>query len=399
MRRISTEKLKPGMIAGEDVFSLAQQLIIPRGMSLTEKSITRLEFYSIQYIKVKDDPDEPFDAPLSYDESLEGPVVELDAATLMGTASAATVGAKGEEHAPIINDNVSSFSERIKKSPEFIAYKKEFDETVTEFRKSLNDIVEKNAPIDTDTLLTQATSLIDGRSTNADYFNMLHSMRNYDDLTFAHSMNVALITNILATWLGLSKEEIEIATLSGLLHDIGKLAIPDSIIKKPGKLTDEEYGIIKKHPYEGYKILQNQPINDHIKNAALMHHEKCDGSGYPLGLSGEKIDPYAKLVAIADVYDAMTAARVYRGPLCPFQAIELFEKEGLQKYEAKYIMVFLENVVMTYMNNRVRLSDGREGDIVFINKNIYSRPMLETPGGQFIDLSKEPSSVSIVQII
>ncbi|MCR5655168.1 MAG: HD-GYP domain-containing protein, partial [Lachnospiraceae bacterium] len=334
-----------------------------------------------------------------YDESLEGPSMELDAATLMGTASAATVGADENKATSVIDDAKSSFSDRIKNSPEFREYKQEFDATVTEFKKSLNDIVEKNAPIDTDTLLTQATSLLDGKSTNADYFNMLHNMRNYDDLTFAHSMNVALITNILATWIGLNDEEIEIATLSGLLHDIGKLAIPDSIIKKPGKLTDEEYAIIKKHPYEGYKILQNQPINDHIKNAALMHHEKCDGTGYPLGLSGEKIDPYAKLVAIADVYDAMTAARVYRGPLCPFQAIELFEKEGLQKYEAKYIMTFLENVVMTYMNNRVRLSDGREGDIVFINKSMYSRPMLKSPDGAFIDLAKEPASVNIIQII
>ncbi|MCR5654347.1 MAG: hypothetical protein K6G07_01725, partial [Lachnospiraceae bacterium] len=112
MRRLSTEKLTPGMIAGEDVFSLAQQLIIPRGMELTEKSITRLEFYSIQYIKVKDDPNEPFDAPLTYDESLEGPSMELDAATLMGTASAATVGADENKATSVIDDAKSSFSDR-----------------------------------------------------------------------------------------------------------------------------------------------------------------------------------------------------------------------------------------------------------------------------------------------
>ena len=94
-----------------------------------------------------------------------------------------------------------------------------------------------------------------------------------------------------------------------------------------------------------------------------------------------------KIVAIADVYDAMTAARVYRGPLCPFQVIELFEKEGLQKYEAEFILKFLENVVNTYMNNRVLLSDGTEGDIVYINHAILSRPMIKSDS-QFIDLSK-----------
>ena len=133
-------------------------------------------------------------------------------------------------------------------------------------------------------------------------------------------------------------------------------------------------------------------------NAALMHHERCDGKGYPLGLPAEKIDMYAKIVSIADVYDAMTAARVYRGPLCPFKVIEIFEHEGLQKYDTKFIMTFLENVVNTYISNTVRLSDGREGTVFFINKQKLSRPILKTQNG-YIDLSKEPSNVSIETIL
>ena len=128
-----------------------------------------------------------------------------------------------------------------------------------------------------------------------------------------------------------------------------------------------------------------------------MHHEKCDGSGYPLGINGGKIDPFAKIVGIADVYEAMTAARVYRGPLCPFQVIDIFEREGLPIYEAAYILKFLENVVMTYMNHRVRLSDGTKGDIVFINHARLSRPMIKS-GSNFIDLTKTPN-IYIEQII
>lgn len=365
------------MIVGEDVFSYANQLIIPRGLVLTDRMITRLEFYSIPHIKVKESPDEPFDAPVTHDDTTsDEPVV-------------APIPAEHKEN--------SSFSELIKSSPEFIKYKEDFDETINEFKNSMNDIVQKGAEIDTTTLLDQATHLISGVSSTADLFNMLHNMRQYDDLTFAHCMNVALISNILAGWLNLSQEDIETATLCGLLHDIGKLAIPDQIIKKPGRLTDEEYRMVKKHTIEGYNILKDQKINDHIKNSALMHHEKCDGSGYPLGLNGEKIDPFAKIVAIADVYDAMTAARVYRGPLCPFQVIEIFEKEGLQKYEAQYILKFLENVVNTYMNNRVRLSDGREGDIVFINHAVLSKPMVKC-GDDFVDLSQH-QDLSIEEII
>ena len=376
MKRLYTSNLLPGMIVGEDVFSFSNQLIIPRGLVLTDKMITRLEFYSIPYIKVKDSKEESFDAPVTRDD------------TASGQPSAS---------APLPETVAPSYSDLIQSSPEFQKFKTDFDETIDEFKDSINDIVQKGAPINTASLLQQATSLMQDANSGSDFFHMLHNMRQYDDLTFAHCMNVALISNILAGWLNLSEEDIETATLCGLLHDIGKLAIPDQIIKKPSKLTDEEYKIVKTHTIQGYNILKDQNINVHVKNAALMHHEKCDGSGYPFGLTGNKIDPFAKIVAIADVYDAMTAARVYRGPLCPFQVIDIFEKEGLQKYEAAYILKFLENVVMTYMNNRVRLSDGTQGDIVYINHAHLSRPMIKA-GDRFIDLSTSPN-LSIEQIL
>lgn len=376
MRRLYTSHLTPGMIVGEDVFSYANQLIIPRGHVLTDKSITRLEFYTIPYVKVKDTEDEDYDSPLSFDD------------TVSGNADMA------------ISENLRNnppYSAFVKASPEFKKFKQEFDDTIDNFRGNINDIVEKGAEVNTTVLLDQATNLIQNTSNSADLFKMLHNMRQYDDLTFAHCMNVALISNILATWLRMPPEEVETATLCGLLHDIGKLAIPDQIIKKPAKLTDEEYKIVKKHTIEGYQILKPQNISAHIKNAALMHHEKCDGTGYPFGITGDRIDKFAKIVAIADVYDAMTAARVYRGPLCPFEVIDIFEKEGLQKYEAEYILTFLENVVMTYMNNRVILSDGTEGDIVYINKAHLTRPMIQCVD-KFIDLFEHPD-LFIVKIL
>ena len=121
-----------------------------------------------------------------------------------------------------------------------------------------------------------------------------------------------------------------------------------------------------------------------------MHHERCDGSGYPFGIRDSKIDPFAKMVAIVDVYDAMTSARVYRGPMCPFKVIDIFENEGLQKYDTHYIMTFLENIVNTYMLNRVKLNDGRVGDVVFVNRASLARPTIKC-AHEFIDLSAEPS--------
>ena len=120
-----------------------------------------------------------------------------------------------------------------------------------------------------------------------------------------------------------------------------------------------------------------------------MHHEKCDGSGYPYGLKGPEIDKFAKIVTIADIFDAMTSERVYRKAMCPFSVIKSFEDEGIQKYEMKYILTFLENVSNSYLNHRVTLTNGMEGNVIFINQDDFSRPVIRTMDDQIIDLQKQ----------
>lgn len=371
MKRVSLANLVPGMVTAEDIFTYNNQLIVAKNTPLTDKIITRLEFYSIMSVRIHDEP-------------AQGPAAQTPS----------DAGSQPEKGA----DNQSlTYSEQIQNSPQFKEFKANFEQSIDELRGSINDIVEKGAPIDVKASLEQTTRVFNKSNGNFSFFSMLHHMRQYDDLTYAHMMNVSLICRILAQWLHFSEDDVEMATLCGLFHDIGKLAIPDEIIKKPDKLTNEEYKVIKTHTVEGYNILLKQNVNDHIKLSALMHHERCDGGGYPLGVKADKIDKFAKIVAIADVYDAMTAARVYRGPLCPFTVIEIFEKEGLQRYETEYILCFLENVVLTYIKNRVRLSDGREGDIVMVNKNAFSKPLVKV-GDAFVDLQKE-KGLSIVEIL
>lgn len=354
MNRVKTKDLVPGYVLAEDVYNFNGQMILPKGLVLTDKVITRLEFYSILSVRVEDE----------MQEVPETPVVE--------------------ETAP-----ADSHSELIKQSQEYIEFKASFDDSINDFKNSINDIVSLNAPINTDELLSSTEDLIEhSRNSSFSTMDMIQNMRQYDDLTFAHSMNVALISNVFAGWLKMSKEDTDLLTLCGLLHDIGKLKIPDKIIKKPDKLSDDEYQKVKTHTVEGYHILKAQNVDVHIQNAALMHHEKCDGSGYPIGLTAEKIDKFAKIISIVDVYDAMTSARIYRGPLCPFRVIEIFESEGLQKYDAHFILTFLENVSMTYLHYSVRLSDGRVGKIVFINKNALSKPIVQC-GDNMVDLAKE----------
>ena len=355
MQRIKTKELIPGYVLAEDVYNYNGQMILTKGTLLTDKIITRLEFYSIMSVRVEDEmQDVPEEEVLPTPELKEPP-----------------------------------HSEIIKQSKDFAEFKGSFEETLTDFKSSINNIVELNSPINTEELLDNTKNLIQqAKNSSFSTMDMLHNMRQYDDLTFAHSLNVSLICNVFGGWLKMSKEEIDLLTLCGMLHDLGKLKIPDSIIKKPDKLTNDEYQLVKTHTVEGYHILKAQGVDVHISNSALMHHEKCDGSGYPLGLTADRIDKYAKIVAIVDVYDAMTSARIYRGPMCPFRVIELYENEGLQKYDAHFILTFLENVSNTYLHYTVQLSDGRVGTIVFINKNALSKPIVQCDG-EMVDLSKE----------
>jgi len=336
----------PGMIIAEDVFTKDDHLVIAKETPLTDRIITRLEFYSIDFISI-----------YVYSDLQD------------------------------VNEGFleTTYYDRIKHSESFHRFHLAYKNAVSEFKHSLDLIVLEKEEIDTDQLLSDVRQVLNQSGSSIELFNMLHCMRQYDDTTYIHSINVSLICNIIGKWLHFSPEDLDSITLCGLLHDLGKLMIPSNIILKPAKLTEEEFSTVKTHTIRGYNLLKGKMIDARIKDAALMHHERCDGTGYPYGFYGEQIDPYAKLVAIADVYDAMTCARVYRGPLCPFDVISIFESEGYTKYDPKYIMTFLEGIMQTYVNNSVILNNDANGRIIMINKNDLSRPIVKV-GNQFINL-------------
>ncbi len=354
MNLVSVQDLIPGMRVGVDIYNLHNQLVLPKDTVLTQEIIDKLADYSIRYVRISEEK---------------------------------------KQAAPGIH---RSYSQRLKSSRSFQEFKHEFISNVYVIKDEFNDVVTKNLPINVDKLL-EKTATVFSKADGTNVFDMLHNMREYDDSTYVHCLNVSLICGVLAKWLDFSKEDTDTLVLAGMLHDIGKLSIPDSIIKKPGKLSKEEFAIIKTHTTKGYDILSTQTLPDAVKYAALMHHERCDGTGYPRRLKYEKIDRFARLVAIADVYDAMTSARVYRGPMSPFTVVETFEKEGLQKYDPEYVLVFLEHIVNTYLNNRVLLSDGRKGEVVLINKQALSKPLIQLEDG-FLDLSKH-KDITIEKIL
>lgn len=358
MTKIAIKDLEAGMFTAAPVYSKTGQLILPEHSLLTVQQISRLEFYGIEWVAIV-------------------PEDELRNAAI-------------EELSENDNEEIISYSQKIRRSKSFHIFRVNYGKKVRLLQESLNDLLKKNVPVDTGSLLSQVNSLYENHMTTLSIFDMLHNMRQIDDSTYAHSLNVALISRMLGEWLGLSEQDLETLTLAGLLHDIGKCMVPEEILNKPASLTTSEFAEIKKHPRMGAEILANQTLDKRIVKAALMHHERCDGSGYPLGLKDEEINDFAKMIAIADVYDAMTANRCYRKGLCPFEVIATFERDGLNKYDSRYLLTFLNRIVDTYICNSVLLNDGTCGKIVLMNQHALSRPVVHTLTNDYIDLTKHP---------
>ena len=350
MRTLAPKELEPGMILAKDVRTPIGQELATKGTEVTRQLINRMKLYKVESACVEgEDPSAP--APKTHAQESK------------------------------------THSQKIAASSEFRDFQFGYFAAIDELKKAFA-AAERKEQINTDALLTVVSKLFQSK-TIGELFDMLFNMRIMEDAVYAHCLNVGLVSRMIGRWLKLEKHNLDVLTLAGLLHDIGKIKIPNEVLEKPGKPTDEEYEMIKKHPKFGYEMLKHQNIDPHIRKAALMHHERCDGSGYPSGLEEDFIDEYAMIVGIADVYDAMTAARSYRAPLCPFQVISNFEKEGYQKYHAKYIITFLKQIAATYQSNRVVLSDGRGCNIVMLNQNALSRPMVQFDDNTILDLSTQ----------
>ncbi len=355
IKRISISEAAPGMIVAENIFNSSSQLIVPKDTELTDKAIARMRFHSIAGFRIR------------VEETVE-------------PAPEESTGSDSQ-----------SYFDKLRETPEFIAYSGHFNSTVTNMEKIYSKFLTNPADADIDSIAGATTDLRNSCRSSIQVFDLLHAFREYDDLTYAHSLNVALICAVQGEWLGLSQKNIDVLIKCGLYHDIGKLKIPKEILEKPTPLTPKEKQLVEGHVILGYNLVKNQNLDERIKQCIMMHHERCDGSGYPLHLTSEKIHEFAKIVAIADVYEAMTSPRAYRKGKCPFEVIQMFESQGLAHFDPKVLMVFMENITQSYMGTRVRLSNGVTGTIVYINKFAYSRPMIEVNESTYIDLSKEPN--------
>lgn len=361
MKRIPVAELIPGMVTAEDILSYDLKVIVPKGVILTDNIISRLEGFSIYYAYI--------------DENIAADLSKPMTDQLTNNAVA---------------PNNKSNKDRMKESPQFQIFSRDFAKCAQHYQDNVMNALYRNEPFHANELIKETMALLTQDGTEISVFDMLLNMHNIDDSVYNHCMDVALIANALSRWLHFPVADQLMATACGLFHDIGKFLLPSGVLRKPGKLTPDEFEIVKTHTIEGFHLLGKYTnIPDSVKNSALMHHEKCDGSGYPYGLKGDEIDKFAKIVTIADIFDAMTSKRVYRTAMCPFSVIKLFEDDGIQKYELKYILTFLENVANSYLNHKVTLSNGMEGNVIFINPTNFSKPVVRTENDEIIDLQKQ----------
>lgn len=387
VKEYSVNELVPGMTIAAPVITKAGQILLDVGVTLTRPLIEKIAYYQIPSVTIEvvteaaeKEPEKKEPEGKKADFFTQNSLLHYEQKTSTNGASQVTE---------------PSYSQKVKKSAAFQKFQVDFSFSANDLKNIFDSIVAGGA-IDTNDMLKKVTSLLKPEQTTIDFFDMLHNLRSVNDSIYAHCINVSLISRMIGIWLKLPQADIDTLTIAGLLHDIGKTQIPDDILNKKERLTDEEFALIRKHPVFGYDILKKHDLDVRILKATLMHHERCDGSGYPLSLKENDIDDFALIVAIADVYDAMTAARIYRAPLCPFEVIAEFEKEGLQKYKPKYILTFLEHIATTYQNNRVMLSNGESAKIVLLNKQVFSRPLVQLTDGSCIDLNRSPLYIKAI---
>ena len=190
-------------------------------------------------------------------------------------------------------------------------------------------------------------------------------IKNKDDYTFLHSVSVGTLMIAFCRSVGLDRETIRLAGLGGLLHDTGKALVPDAILNKPGRLTEEEFDIIRRHPRDGFDILsRTEGIGEIPLDITLHHHERVDGSGYPNKLNGDTISTMARMAAIVDVYDAITADRCYHKGMAPTDALRKIFEWSKYHFDPKLVQAFMRCVGIYPVGTLVLLESGKLGVVI-----------------------------------
>ena len=294
MIRLKSNQLKTGMVTAQSIFNKKGAAFLVRGTPLTDRYIYRLRQLSVPELHV---------TSLSSNFQLQPPPDII------------------KEHTRV--QAVENVAETFRQA-----------EMHGQFNMSL---MERCADLLVRDIMSKKKNLV-----------QITDIRLHDSYTFSHSVNVAVLATMLGNLCGYSKSKLQVITLGGLLHDIGKLAVPTSILNKPGALTADEFKIIRRHPSEGRRLLKElkSPIASILAIIAVQHHEHIDGSGYPYHIHGKSIHPYSRITAIADVYDALTSVRPYKRAYKPNVVYQMMMHNSPGHFDMDRLRLFFENVAI-----------------------------------------------------
>ncbi|SHH63938.1 HDIG domain-containing protein [Caloranaerobacter azorensis DSM 13643] len=346
MSIIKIDDVMPGMVLVEDIEDLnTGNILLKSGTVLNKKNILHLKNMNINYLNVLE---------------ITGEIKEVN------------------------QDKQKSFIDK-------------YDNLAKKTKKVLKD-VKLGKKIIISEISDEVNDIIDEITSSNNILSRLRQIEESDDYTFQHSLTVCMLSIMLGKWLGYTWRELKQLALSGLFHDIGKLRVSRDIIEKPSRLNEMEFNIVKKHTIFGYNILmETVGISQNTALGALQHHEREDGSGYPLRLKSDKIHEFGKIIAVCDIFNAMTSKRIYEDKKSPFKVAELISENRFGVLDARISTVFLDNISKFYVGNLVKLSNGVIGEIVYVNKNIPTRPVVRVED-DFVDLMKL-RDIEIIDII
>lgn len=324
MRLIPINQVKEGYILGKSLYNDSGQLLVAKNTSLTNSMIRKIK--------------------------------EL-----------------GYNSIYIVSEYTEAEIEEIVK-PEFI------QKTINLSKKITNMLIDRKGNLQKSLYeLSQIINeIVDEILNSKEIFLNLINVSKYDDYTYKHSLNVMFLAISVGRTLGYTKKQLHDLAIGALFHDVGKLFIPKEILLKPHRLTSQEFELIKTHPQKGFQFLKEYTeLSAIIRIVSLDHHEKWDGTGYPQGKKGEEIHPFGRIVAVYDVFEALTANRPYRHEIPLFEAREYIFGGGGTFFDFQVVQAFSKTVNPYPIGTYVKLSDGREGVVKNTNHNFYTRPVVE----------------------
>lgn len=350
MRRIAISDCKPGMILAKPVYNDIGAVLLGRDMELTSFLISRLNELGVGSVYIHDSRTDD----IEIEDVLTDQTRELALKTIKHTFQ--DLFQQKLVQRPLIKGDLSSI-----------------------FKPALEHM------------------LIDIKS-NRQAMLMLSSIYVKDLYLYSHSLNVTLYSISMGMAKGFNQQQLMELGLGSLLHDIGKTKVPLSILEKKEPLSEEEFDAIKKHTVYGFDLLRKEyEIPLLSAHCAYQHHERLNGTGYPRGIKDKEIHDYAKIVAIADVYDALTSKRIYKRPVLPHEALEFLYTRLGTEFDRESFELFKKTVAIYPIGTNVTLNTGESGTVVDINLKFPERPIiriLEDQNGNAIepyeiDLSKE----------